>query len=174
MDEPIEMRSDADLLNNLCDSGACVRDRVTGRGVCITRKLIAEWTGYSIQAISDFGTGKTRIPAHFWKDFLRHHFDGRIIDLFVPDEYGSEFVDLRINPPQTGRSFFKDAVATMGLYHEQQKYIAEILADGRVDELDAATVQRYADAYAHHRHEDAALHRAILHKFNTAQKGVSP
>ena len=161
-----DVRSDAEFLCHLCDSCPCVADRATGVHITITAKLIAHWTGLSLQTVSDYKTGKTNIPVGFWRALLEHTFDLRILALICPWDAAVEIRDIRINQAPSGPQFFRQAVELEGKHHEQMKYVAEMLADGRIDELDLATVKGYDDAYQEHRQRDAALHHAIVNTFS--------
>ena len=163
-----DMRSDVELLNTLCDEAPLVVDRVTGRSVVLSKKVIALWTGRAVQTVSDYATGKLNIPIEFWRRILEHHFDPRIPNLLFPEDYDHQAIAPWRAEPANARQFFRQAVQESGAHHAKQTYIADILADGRIDELDASTVQDYADAYVHHRALDCQLHRAILQAFNRA------
>lgn len=165
-----DVRTDAELLGWFCDYTPVVTDRVTGRRLVVSAKLLAAWTGKSLQMVSQYRSGTTNIPVEFWQRILDHHVDRRIIALMVPSDLTFEIVDARCNMPASPKEFFKDAVAAEIAYHDQMKHVAEILADGQVDELDADTVQAYADAFEIHRLRDAALHHAIVNTFNRAQE----
>lgn len=163
-----EMRSDVDLLNALCDEAPVVEDLVTGRPVAISRKLLAQWTGVSIQTVSDYGTGKYNIPLDFWSRILAHHFDARIpAMLFAQCGYPVTFGMCRV-PVSCERGFFKSAVEESGAYHETQKQIAELLADGRIDELDASTIQKYDDAHCRFISLSVGLHATIMRRYREA------
>lgn len=165
-----DVRNDAELLGWFCDHCPTVTDRVTGCPATICPKTLSVWTGKSVQMISQYRAGQTNIPVEFWRAFLEHHIDGRIVALIVPFGLDFELVDIRSNRPASPREFFKDAVAAEIAYHEQMKQVAEILADGRIDELDTGSVVTYSDLYMAHRTRDAALHHAIVNTFNRAQE----
>lgn len=163
-----EMRSDVDLLNALCDEAPVVHDLVSGRCEVLSRKLIAAWTGVSIQTVSDYGTGKYNIPLDFWARILAHHFDPRIPRLlFGQCGYPVTF-GMCIVSPGAERGFFRSAVEESGAYHETQKQIAELLADGRIDELDEKTIQKYDDAHARFISLSVGLHSAIMRRYRDA------
>jgi len=168
-----EMRTDVELLLTLVDNEPTVIDYVTGRPVMVTRKCVARWTGRSIQTISDYVSGRYNIPIEFWARLLEHYHDARIADLVLMHTDYELFFHDKATPAST-RDFFRRAVEESGLHHQKQVYIADLLADGRIDELDASTVQAYADAYVHHRMADAALHRAIIETFNRAMHAKEP
>lgn len=160
-----DVRRDAELLHHLLCCEPAIQDRVTGGLAQITAKRIALWTDRSEQTISDYRTGKTNIPVDFWRRILEHHLDRRIIELLAPNDVTIELEVLHLHRPATGPEFFREAVKSEGEHHQQMKYLAEMLADGRIDELDATTVQAYEDAYQKHRLTDAALRSAILNTF---------
>lgn len=161
-----DMRSDVGLLCALLDESPLVRDRLTGYVAPLSAKLLAHWTDRSIQTVSDYRTGKTNIPAEFWKRFLEHYYDPRVIVLFIPGSVIWEAVTTEGIDAVTAPAFFREALHAEAQYHEQQTYLANILADGRVDELDASTVVGYHDAFHRHRHTDAQLFRAIVAHYN--------
>ena len=161
-----EMRNDVDLLIQLFDEAPIVQDRVTGHPVAFSRKVVSYWTGLSIQTVSDYATGKINIPISFWRSILQRFFEPRIVVLLLPaEDYLCEIVPLTIQP-DTSKGFFRRAVEETGAFHAKQQRIAEILADGQVDELDEKSVPAYDDAYLRHRAMDASLHRSILTAYN--------
>lgn len=159
-----EMRSDADLLNALCDEAPHVIDRLTGNVACVSKKVIATWTGLAVQTVSDYATGKYNIPIDFWARILNHYYDSRIARLLFHFRDDVEIMFQQGEIP-TSRSFFSDAVTESGAHHKKQTYIATLLADGRIDELDASTIQAYDDAYYRHREIDCALHAAVMRTY---------
>jgi len=165
-----DVRTDAELLAWFCDHCPTVSDRVTGCPATICPKTLSVWTGKSVQMISQYRSGQTNIPVEFWRSFLDHHFDRRIVGLMIPFGLDFNIVDLRSNMPASPKEFFKDAVAAEVAYHQQMLRVAEILADGRIDELDANGVTNYSDAFEAHRSLDARLHHAIINTFNRAQE----
>lgn len=164
----IDLRSDAELLNALCDEAPVVQDRQTGRQMSLAKKVIAAWTGRAVQTVSDYATGRLNIPIEFWRSLLDHYFDPRIVVLLVPDDYDWEVHPTLNDPPRLARQFFRAAVEETGAHHTKQTYIADLLADGRIDELDGLTVQQYADAYHRHRELDWQLHRSIMTAYRSA------
>ena len=163
-----EMRTDAELLDALLNEASILIDQNHNRAHSFNVKVVAHWTGLSVQTISDYRTGKTNIPVDFWRRILEHNFDMRIVRLLIPDAYHADITPLTAGPPRTGPQWFRQAVEAEGKHHEQQVYLAEILADGRVDETDAATIQAYDDAFFVHRQRDALLHRAIVTEYRRA------
>ena len=171
-----ELRTDLELLLDLFNAAPLVRDRATGHCVVFSRKQVAHWTGLALQTISDYCGGKYNIPISFWQRILEHCHDSRIVALLLGDASSWELT-MDCNPqPHTGADFFRSAVEQTGAHHEKQTYIAEMLADNRIDELDRQTILDYNDAYAHHRHLDAQLHRSInlAHERSRAAKGATP
>jgi len=165
-----EMRNDMDLLNELFDTAPVVLDQVSKRHVVLTRKRVAFWTGFSVQNISDYCTGKYNIPIDFWRRFLEHVRDLRVVALLLGDSgnWELQFPD-GDGVLATHVELFRQAVTAEGEYHEQMKYVAEILADGRVNELDATRVSAFSNAYYQHRATNAHLHQAVLMRFERAQ-----
>lgn len=165
-----EMRTDADLLNKLCDEAPLVTDRVTGRIVTLSRQTLAYWTGMSVQTISDYATGKHNIPADFWRRVLEHYVDPRILLLLLPDDGCFDVCVTDRATPADEPAFFKEALALQKAHNEQLTYILDILSDGRIDELDASTIHQYRDAHHGHRLRDAQLYRAINATFSAARQ----
>ena len=163
-----EMRADADLLNVLLNETPLVVDRITGRSVAVNAKMVAHWTDRSIQTVSDYRIGKLNIPVCFWRRILEHYLDSRIAGLIIPDTCEYDVQALDGTDPVTGPQWFREAITAEGEHHEQQKHLADILADGRVDELDSSSVQAYDDAYRRHRMRDAMLHQGIIRRYKRA------
>ena len=161
-----EMGTDTDLLNGLVNSGDIVVDRLTGHKVALSRKQFAYWTARSVQTISDYGTGKHNIPLDFWRRILAHHFDQRILHLLIPDDVDVEVAFLNARPLSSPQEFFRHAIELEGAHHRTMMRITDILADGRVDELDAAAVKAYHASHCAHRDLDSTLHREIMRTFN--------
>ena len=160
-----EMRSDVDLLVDIFNNNPLVTDRAIGRQVVVTRKLVSYWTGVSIQTISTYCTGQHNIPIHFWRVLFSKCPDPRIPALLLGYEENYELILHDDDESCAPREFFKEAVENNGTHHETQKYIAEIIADGRIDELDERSVTDYHDAYIVHRQTEARLHRAIMNTY---------
>jgi len=170
-----EMRSDAELLSTFLDDPPMVSANPASTFVTpLSVKLIAHWTGLSAQTISDYRTGKTNIPVDFWRRILEHWYDPRVVRLLIPDAYLAEIIPLAQTIPDAGSGWFREIMQAERAHYETQIYLADILADGRVDETDAASIQAYDDAFHSHRHREALLHRAILTKFtrSVAAKGA--
>ena len=56
---------------------------------------------------------------------------------------------------------FRQSLISEAEHAEKQRLIVEIIADGRINELDHEGVAAYNKAYVIHRQRDAALHCAI-------------
>lgn len=171
-----EMRTDVELLIALCDGGPAVVDRRTGRPLTINAKALSLWSGLSVQTISDYKTGKYNIPISFWRSVLEHHADPRVIALAMPDDMTAHEISVALAVVPSAPEFFRESVKACQAYYTQQQYLADILADGRVDELDAASVQKFSDAFRDHQRREASLHAAIVgtFEFTRARKaGVS-
>jgi len=163
-----DVRRDAELLDDLLSAAPLVCDRVTGVHVVLSAKQIAAWTDRSVQMISQYKNGQTNIPVDFWRHVLRHYCDIRIVALLCPDNCLIEVINVAEQSPETAPAFFRQAVESEIEHHDKQRYLAELLADGRIDELDELTVRNYDDAFHSHRTRDAALHRAVIHAWNRA------
>ena len=163
-----DMRTDAELLNDLVSEAPIVKDRATDRMVAVTRKLLAHWTALSLQTISDYGTGKTNIPIDFWRRILDHYLDPRIIALIMPDTCRFEVYHREPRPPVTGRDFFARMLDLEQVHHQMMSRVAAIIADGQVDELDTSSVQAYDDDYQAHRARDDQLHESIIAAYRHA------
>lgn len=166
-----DMRTDAELLGAMLNESEHLFDRVAQVNVCLSAKVIAQWTNRSLQTISDYRTGKTNIPIDFWREMFARTWDMRIASLLFPDYCNIEINDRRQCSVAKPKDFFREALQAEGLYHQQQSALCEILADGKIDDLDGQRVQKYDDAYWQHRTRDSRLHRAILHSYrNYASK----
>lgn len=163
-----EMRNDAELLTDLTSEAPMVRDRVTGCPVSLSRKVIADWAGLSQVTICDYCTGKYNIPIGFWRRVLEHYVDPRIFRLLIPENYHYEVYPIEVRSVATTRDFFRDTLRLEQAHHQMMVYLAGILADGQVDELDAASIQRYDDGYLIHRQRDDQLHRSIMVTYQRA------
>ena len=100
-----EMRTDVELLIALCDDGATVVDRRTGRPLTINAKALSLWSGLSLQTISDYKTGKYNIPISFWRSILDRYVEPRIVSLLIPDGVLFEMM----NPPASMSSAMTSA-----------------------------------------------------------------
>jgi len=161
-----DMRRDVELLNAVLNESPHVRDVHTDHWVCLSAKQLADWTNRSLQTISDYRTGKTNIPVDFWRAVFERTCDLRIVALLVPiDLFNVEVNRRQERAPETPAQFFREALVAEGEYHEQQKVLCDILADGKIDDLDARRVTAYDDAFWRHRVRDASLHRAVLAKY---------
>ncbi len=160
-----DVRRDAELLSAMLYDEIWVRDRADGKARQFTVKTLVLWTGKSEQTISQYRNGTSNIPVEFWRAVLDHHLDSRVVGLLIPLDVRIDLVIDRGDPPANPAEFFRAAVKAEGEHHEQMKYIADILADGRIDELDAETVEAYENAFHQHRGTDAALHRAIRNTY---------
>ncbi len=163
-----EMRTDAELLNAIADEAPLVTDRLTGRPVCVSRKVIALWTGLSIQTISDYGTGKLNLPVDFWKRFLAHYLEPRVVALIMPPNCAYEVYPTIIPTPLGAPAFFQQMLAVEKAHHAMMIRIVDILGDGRVDELDGSSIKQYDDDYHEHRQRDDLLHRTVMATYQQA------
>jgi len=163
-----EMRTDAELLNVLLNEAPMVAEQRTGHTQALSAKLIGYWTGRAVQTVSDYRTGKLNIPIDFWRRILDHYLDMRIVRLLISDLYIVEVTPHVAPPPPVGVEWFHQAVEVIGTFHAQQKSLADIIADGKVDASDAAAVAAYDRAFHEHRATEAALHRATLAAFENS------
>jgi hypothetical protein len=165
-----DMRTDAELLVELTDAAPTVRDRITGHIVVASAKQVAAWTGRSVQTVSDYRSGKTNIPIDFWRALLGRCMDSavnsRILRLLAPDNAVLEFLPLEPVPAATPRDVFAQMLDAESAHHEKQRYLLEILADNRVDELDREAVQQFVDAFDAHRQRDALIYRTVIERYN--------
>lgn len=168
-----DMRQDVELLNFLCDQAVVYTDRLTGQTYQLSKKLVARWTNRAIQTISDYATGKINIPVEFWRMLLAHIDEPRIIFLLLGDRDDIDWAFLPAGDVRTTKDFLEGAIRDQGEYHQTQVYLAELLRDGRIDEADAPTVQKFVDAYVAHRATQASLQRSIVQAFNKAVAGRS-
>ena len=161
-----DMRRDAELLSEMLNDAGFVLDRVDGACRPFTVKLLVAWTGKSEQTISQYRNGGSNIPVEFWRSILQHHLDHRIVSLLVPLDVRYDLTIDSVKEPASRAEFFRKAVEAEGQHHQQMVYIADMLADNRIDELDRDTVVAYEAAFHQHRITDAALYRAILNTYN--------
>ncbi len=161
-----DMRRDAELLAALIQAEPWVIDRMDGKVRQIIVKTLVAWTGKSEQTISQYRTGQSNIPVEFWRSILDHHLDHRIVALLIPIDVRIDLTIDPVNEPASPAEFFRKAVEAEGEHHEQMKQVANLLADGRIDELDRDTVVAYECAFHQHRLTDAALYRAIVNTYN--------
>jgi hypothetical protein len=163
-----ELGTDVDLLGSMLDGGEVVVDRVSGRTVTLCAKTIAAWTGLSIQSVSDYRNGVRNIPIIFWRRILDRCLDTRILEMLVPDDHYFEIFNLGPRDVLSANDLFREVVTAEIKHHQKTRYVYEILADGRVDELDARTIDAYHRFYCEHRHRDAVLHREVKRRFYEA------
>jgi len=150
-----DMRADIDLLNDILDRH--------------TRKQLCMWADISHETLSQYVNCGRNIPVGFWRSLFRATKDLRILGLITCD-IACEIYVQPAELPACGRDFFAQSVTDSGKYHEMQTYIAELLRDNRIDEVDGETVQHYADSYLAHRANSALLFRAIM---RTYQRSVA-
>ncbi len=170
-----EMRDDAELLSHICDSAPIVRDRQTGIETLVCAKVLACWTSLSVQTISEYRSGVRNIPTSFWRAILTRWHNPGIVNLLIPDDYHAELIDFKEPVPLTSTQFFRDAVEESGLFAEKQKHLANILADGDINELDRQDIMEYHDAFLEQRQTSDLLHRAVMGKLeqHNIKGGVS-
>jgi len=171
-----DVRRDAELLQDLLNDAALVRDRVDGQVARFVVKQLVVWTGKAEQTISEYRNGVRNIPIEFWRSILEHFCDRRIIALLIPEEFDFEISDVRWNCPASPAAFFRDTLEAEIAYHAEMSALVQILADGRIDDLDAKAVHEYDGLFHSHRFRDAALHHAVVNTFNRAveRKAVNP
>jgi hypothetical protein len=167
------MRRDAELLSEMLNDPGFVLDRVDGRLRPFIVKTLVLWTGKSEQTISQYRNGQTNIPIEFWRSILDHHLDHRIVCLLIPIDVRYDLTIDTAHDPASPAEFFRKAVEAEGEHHEQMKQVANLLADGRIDELDRDTVVAYEAAFHLHRITDAALYRAIINTYNRKREKAS-
>lgn len=160
------MRTDAELLQRFINDAPTVRDRVTGQTVTLCVKVLSDWTGKAGRTIYEYANGERNIPVEFWRAFMEHCPDTRIISLILPPGLRADVIDVTPGGPETPAAFLRDACKSIEQHAGLQKYLAEILADGRIDELDKTSVQRYAEGFHAHRRTEAQLFQAIVNKYN--------
>jgi hypothetical protein len=160
-----DMRRDAELLAALIQAEPWVLDRMDGKCRQIIVKTLVAWTGKSEQTISQYRTGQSNIPMEFWRSILNHHLDCRIVALLIPIDVCFELTINSDKGPLSPPEFFREAVQASGDFYEEMKYVSEILADGRVDELDAARMENYEISFYKHRLSEAALNREIKNTY---------
>ena len=63
---------------------------------------------------------------------------------------------------------YNEALGVLASFHEMQQRYAEIVRDGRIDEADADGVLKFDQAYHAATKRSAAIHRAVMDKFNAS------
>ena len=163
-----DMGRDVELLNDLLNSAPLVQDRLTSRAVVISAKLLAGWSGRSVQSISDYRNGRTNIPVEFWRSILSRFYDLHIISLIMPDDINFEASITDYADPLPAKDIVRAAVEGEIVHYNKMKYVAEIIADGQIDELDTSTIKEYRSAFYAHRVRDLALFRSLTARFEAA------
>lgn len=171
-----DVRRDAELLSAMLNDAAWLHDRLDGKLARFVVKQLVVWTGKAEQTISEYRNGTRNIPIEFWRSILEHFCDRRIIALLIPEEFDFEISDQRYNCPASAPAFFRDTLEAEIAYHTEMLALVQVLADGRIDDLDAKAVHEYDGLFHAHRLRDAALHHAVVNTFNRAveRKAVSP
>ena len=62
----------------------------------------------------------------------------------------------------------RGAIESIGKFHELQRHLADIIADGAINADDAAAVRQYNGSYAQFVTYGAAIHRAVNQAFDKA------
>ena len=161
-----DMRRDAALLSALLNDVDVVCDRVDGKLRQFTVKTLVAWTGKAEQTISQYRNGLSNIPIEFWRAVLEHHLDPRIVALLIPIDVRFELTIDSEKEPASSPEFFRQAIKSLEGYGKVMSYIAEMLADNRIDELDARTVDDFQRDFHAHRMAESALYRGICNTFN--------
>lgn len=131
-------------------------------------KQVARAANKHINVVYSYLTGYRNIPIDMFRVLLSLTKDARIIALVTGEipieiEFIEDVPDLADNA-----DVMKEAIRLLGEYHELQKRLVDIIADGRIDQSDAAAVRSYNDQYIKYRNHSIALHRAINKAFNRA------
>lgn len=163
-----DMGRDVELLNDLLNSAPVVQDRLTGRTVVISAKVLAGWSGRSVQSVSDYRIGRTNIPVEFWRSILARFYDLHIVSLIMPDNINFETTTTDYADPLPVKDLFRAAVEAEIVHYGKMKYVAEIIADGQIDELDTLTIKEYRSAFYAHRVRDMQLFRSITARFEAS------
>jgi len=160
MQDEREMTTDAELLDAILNEAICAHD-----GMPITAKRVAQWTNLSIKTISDYRRGLINIPASFWSYIQERCDDARIFNLILGRRKTLLFFTDTIPDVSGDAAAFRAASQQMAEFCEQQKYLASILADGRIDETDADAMRSFNAAHARALMSMQQLHHAINQRY---------
>ncbi len=160
--EACEMHRDHELLAELLNEAPHTPDGP----LCV--KLLSRWTGRAGQTISEYRNGQRTIPVEFWRQLLMHWRCPRIVDLLLGGCSYEIVFDADVPDLSSDVSAFKAALESMETFHETGAAIAQLFADGRVDEADASTIRRYNVAYFRHRWQSAQVHKAVNRLYDQA------
>lgn len=160
-----EMSYDAELLDTLLNESMVMRD-----GAVLTAKALAYRTGYAVQTISAYRRGKLTIPTRFWRFVWNFTRDSRVANLLLQDTPCEICFSDCVRDIADNDALLAAAIESLGKFHQQETYLLDILKDGRINEADRASIDKFNAAYAHSRQTQAEVHRAINRAFAEAMK----
>ena len=152
-----EMRSDAELFREICDS--------------VSVKTVAFHTRMAANTIRAYYHGRINIPLGVWADVFALTRDPRIpLLLFAraPHFFGpiDNLPDMAVDS-----AALRSICEQMQRFTDMQSELVEIVADGRVDAADTNRVDEYNKLYAQHLAYSAAVHRGINNAYQRATAG---
>jgi hypothetical protein len=159
------MYSDAELLDEMLDASAVMRD-----GCMLTAKALAYRTGKAVQTISDYRRGKLTIPVQFWRQVLNLTRDARILNLLLADNPCDITFNDDLRNIGDEKELLAAAIESLGAFHQQEAYLLEILKDNRIDEADRAQIAKYNAQFPVSRRLQAEVYRAVNTKFAAVQQ----
>jgi hypothetical protein len=149
--EQREMKADVELFREILDD--------EGHGLNV--KSVAHLTRLSRDTIYAYQLGRINIPITVWSQLFEQTRDLRIVTMLagsVPMEFFSR--DLMPDLTDDAGSL-RGALQSMKDFHQMQAELAEIVADGRIDQSDAESVRKYNRHFVQHMAHSHAVHRAI-------------
>jgi len=165
MHEPHEMSYDAELLDDMLNSAAVMRD-----GVILTAKALSLRTGYATQTISDYRRGRINIPVRFWRLVWNLTRDLRVANLLLADTPCEITFSDQVRDIADSDDLLQAAVDSLREFHQQEAYLLEILKDNRIDEADRVAIDQFNLAYARARQTQTEVHRAINRAYADRRK----
>lgn len=128
-------------------------------------KQLARAANKHINVVYAYLTGRRNIPIDIWHALFQATRDKRILELLVAGVPIEMSVIDEVPDLADDIDLIREAVRNIGEFHNLQKYLVEIIADGRIDQSDAASVRKFNDQYVRYRDHSIALHRAINRAF---------
>lgn len=160
-----ELMYDAELLDQMLNDSAVMRN-----GHVLTAKAISFHTGVAVQTISDYRRGRYTIPVRFWRQVWNLTRDPRIASLLIGDTPCEITFTDSIRDIAGDASLLAAAVDSLSDFHAQEKYLLEILRDGRIDEADRKSINAYNAAFVRARQTQNEVHKSVNRAFVDACK----
>lgn len=134
----------------------------------ITVKQLAMWTGYAAPTVYKYRDGHKTIPSIIWRVLYKRTRDPRIVELITGD------VPVAVVPLDVGDDDVPSAIAHLLDVREKQidweKALHKILADGRIDALDARRIREMKAQFPLMIRTQAQLQQAITRQYAIATK----